>query len=523
MPIRIGEMPNLSAILVGNQPLRKVMVGADTVWQKYRNPVLPDVSDVSLESLEYAGKKLTAENRAGNLFFPMKFPTFRPQNIDFYRNALTFIAEGITGLTLQSIDAALVADIDKFKVLFPMHFFYAMPPRGYEFERKLTFIAEGLPTLESIDRRLVATMGTNLWDLKFPMQFFEEKRNDIWYRNALTFFTEETTVVLMRNGYRVRANGTPDGTGTTLLYLEFDMPTTLQPQNIEIVPLSGNAAPLTLSSNSATEYLLSVGSVLQGEIAVRIVNRDDIDPMPHLVTVYAEGGVPANDYIVEANGVHAEQDTTELTFTFEEEVIGLTSADIIIRPGSGQIRKGIISGSGTEWTLTVSVDIAGEVGVVILKGSINAQQHNVVVNKYNPNTTTYNVSCNGTAGLISSTRLIFTFSQPVSGLDANSVILFPGTGQAVRGQFAEGSGGTHWELLIGVISEGTISVIIGYAGIDESEHAAMVYKGMQVGMSYTVTANGTEDTLTSTALLFNFEPPVAPENFTVTSKTSNTV
>jgi len=126
----------------GKQHLRKVMLGAEVVWQKFSGQ--PPIHDLILESLEHNGIKLVATNQGGNLRFPMFFPDRLRDDYQDYHDRLTFVGNAV--VSLQTIDATLVGDVVENDIHFPMFFFdFDKKPQEGEFDyhRNLTFIANG--------------------------------------------------------------------------------------------------------------------------------------------------------------------------------------------------------------------------------------------------------------------------------------------------------------------------------------------------------------------------------------------
>ena len=64
MPVIREDNPNPKAVKVGNQHLRKIMLGREIVWQKRR---------LGLETIDYNRIKLVATENNGNLKLPMFF------------------------------------------------------------------------------------------------------------------------------------------------------------------------------------------------------------------------------------------------------------------------------------------------------------------------------------------------------------------------------------------------------------------------------------------------------------------
>jgi len=191
MPLLLNNNPNPQAVMLGEQHLRKIMLGEEVVWQRHRSTRVPSIGDIALQTLEHHGVKLQAVNQDGNLFFPMFFP---PRTIDdeqWFLGRLTFL--GDTELSLQTIDAMLQADVVGKDMHFPMFFFDHKPPQDFDFRNRLTFIAN-IPAelaLESMDGLLVAEIEGQR-HMRFPMVFPESRLvNRSEFLGRLTFVRKE--------------------------------------------------------------------------------------------------------------------------------------------------------------------------------------------------------------------------------------------------------------------------------------------------------------------------------------------
>ncbi|MDR1949454.1 MAG: hypothetical protein LBQ38_08680, partial [Spirochaetaceae bacterium] len=177
-------------------------------------------------------------------------------------------------------------------------------------------------------------------------------------------------------------------------------------------------------------------------------------------------------YSVSQNG-NASTTTTSLTFTFSSAVSGLTAADITL--GGTGVSKGGLSGSGTSYTLAITVTSAGNITVGINKSGIESTTKTVTVYKAEtPNDITYSVSQNGNAST-TTTSLTFTFSSAVSGLTAADITL-GGTGVS-KGSLS--GGGTSYTLAITVTGAGNITVAITKSGIESTAKTVTVYRVSQ--------------------------------------------
>jgi hypothetical protein len=73
--------------------------------------------------------------------------------------------------------------------------------------------------------------------------------------------------------------------------------------------------------------------------------------------------------------------TTGIVFRFTTEPLGLTAADIKITNGTGAVTKGNLTGSGTLWTISLTVITKGTVDVSIDKSSIDTGVQTITVFK----------------------------------------------------------------------------------------------------------------------------------------------
>jgi len=147
MPIILNNNPNPQAVMLNGQHLSKIMLGGDVVWQKHRPK--PPEQGVTLESLEYQKVKLKAANQNGNLYFPMFFPDRLRDDYQTYLDRLTFVGKAV--VSLQTIDAMLIADVVENEIFFPMFFFDQKPNDGeFDFRKNCTFIANEPPEPDEV-------------------------------------------------------------------------------------------------------------------------------------------------------------------------------------------------------------------------------------------------------------------------------------------------------------------------------------------------------------------------------------
>jgi hypothetical protein len=128
----------------------------------------------------------------------------------------------------------------------------------------------------------------------------------------------------------------------------------------------GNAwvIPITVS---ATDY------------ASVTITRTGVEAGPKTVMVYKAGVAPPITFNLAANGTINEVPSTQITITFSEAVTGLAAGDITITAGTGAAIRGVLSGSGTTWTVAISDVSPGTVTVGINKEGISATAQPVTV------------------------------------------------------------------------------------------------------------------------------------------------
>ena len=120
----------------------------------------------------------------------------------------------------------------------------------------------------------------------------------------------------------------------------------------------------------------------------------------------------------------------------------------------------------------------------------------------------YTVSADGENGVESSTALTFIFDEAVPDLAGSHISLINGTGAVSPGTLTGGD--KTWTLPITVERAGDITVQIVKDGITSGEKNLTVYlQGTKTVLSWTVTANGTADTETTTALTLTLSGAVS--------------
>jgi hypothetical protein len=201
-------------------------------------------------------------------------------------------------------------------------------------------------------------------------------------------------------GGRITIIGLPSG-GTRAVYV-FSSGTDISTYNaITTAYMNGNYQALgaSLASSSTDTFTLYTwtggvqggGFTGQGSLPVLLLNTggsttDSTNPMYSWATVSFSngegtaafsgftavvlGGSGSVTYTVTADG-SASATTSKIDFVFSEAVTGLSADDITIS-GTGAADKGILSGSGANWSLPLTVTAAGNVTVSINKSGIES-------------------------------------------------------------------------------------------------------------------------------------------------------
>ena len=186
--------------------------------------------------------------------------------------------------------------------------------------------------------------------------------------------------------------------------------------------------------------------------------------------------------------------TTAINLTFGAPVSGLTDDDITVAAGTGAVIRGALTGSGTAWSLPVTVTSLGygNISISINRPGIESRTETVTV--FRPA-----VSWVAAAyGSPYTTAIAFEFDGPVTGLVADNITVTQGTGLVTRGNLT--GSGSSWRLAVGVARAGNVTVSVAITGVESRAETVSVY-----AVSWTASANNTENT---TAIDFTFDAPI---------------
>jgi hypothetical protein len=224
-------------------------------------------------------------------------------------------------------------------------------------------------------------------------------------------------------------------------------------------------------AGSGTTRTLGITVTTAGNVKVKIT-KDGIATTEKDVAVY-KAAASSNDitYSAAADG-NATTSSTGITFTFSAAVADLTAEQITLANDTGDAAKGTLSGSGTSWTLGITVNTAGDVKVGISKAGIEAGEKIVAVQKFVP--IVYTATADGEADTTDSTAIAFVFGAAVEGLTAEQISVTDDTGAVTTGAIS--GSGTNYSLGITVATAGNVKVTITKAGIEAGEKTVAVYK-----------------------------------------------
>ena len=232
---------------------------------------------------------------------------------------------------------------------------------------------------------------------------------------------------------------------------------------------------------ASTDYTLS-GTLTVGTSAVTVTYEGKTTTFTVTVTAASSGDITYT--VARADGVDGTADTTAINFTFSASVTGLTANDITVTNGTGSVTKGALNGSGTSWTLGVTINTAGNVTVSINKSGIESGNKTVTVYKTGQTAITYTaVQTGGADNTADTTGIAFTFSASVTGLTANDITVTNGTGSVTKGTLS--GSGTSWSLGVTVTTAGNVTIAIAKTGIEAGTKNVAVFKAGQTAPTLT--------------------------------------
>ena len=272
--------------------------------------------------------------------------------------------------------------------------------------------------------------------------------------------------------YTAEADGINGADTSSIINFEFSKAVAdLTAYDISVTDGTGSVTKGELTGSGIT-WTLAITVTTAGNVKVSI-NKTGIEAAEKDVAVHKAGEAVGTTYTAAANGTNNSQDSTTITLTFSEAVTDLAADDITVTTGTGSVTKGELSGSGTTWTLGITVVTAGNVKVSINKTGIDGAEKTVTVFKADETVDiTYTVT--GTAGDGTTTGIVFTFSGEVTDLAADDISVADDTGSVTKGELSGSE--TTWTLAITVVTAGNVKVSISKDGIEAGEKDVTVVK-----------------------------------------------
>jgi len=171
--------------------------------------------------------------------------------------------------------------------------------------------------------------------------------------------------------------------------------------------------------------------------------------------------------------------TTEITITLSAAADLLGNNIVVL--STGNVNRGATTGSGTVWKVPItSVTNPGNVSVTINKVGVEPGPQMIrVIKKDEAAPITYEAEADGEPTVTTSTKITFTFSKAVTGLQASDIGFTP-TGAVTKGTLAaDPDDDKVWVLnLTAVETEGNVTVKITKSGIDAGNQTVAVYKAV---------------------------------------------
>ena len=300
---------------------------------------------------------------------------------------------------------------------------------------------------------------------------------------------------LQQIGAELDTDGIP-ATSTTGIKITFS--DTVSSFSTDEVTIGGVATKSGAPTGTGMDWIVPITVIEEGNATVSI-NKSGVEKEEKNVTVYKITQEQDITYTAVADGEAAAVTSTKITFTFEEEIIGLEAADITITNDTGKAVKGTLTGSAKIWDLSISEVVAGDITVKIDKAGIEADEKIVTLHEL----ITWTALADGEAGTTTSTKIIFIFSSALENLLESDIIITKGTGEAAMGALTGSA--KIWDLSISEVAAGDITVKIDKAGIEAAEKIVTLHEKL---ITWTALADGEAGTTSSTEINFSFSETV---------------
>ncbi|HWR40832.1 MAG TPA: cell wall-binding repeat-containing protein [Patescibacteria group bacterium] len=190
-----------------------------------------------------------------------------------------------------------------------------------------------------------------------------------WQSTGLYFKVEATSGVTNAAFTAATADGVADTTTSTKIDLAFDTTIAgLTADDITITNETGAVIKGALTGSGTSWSIVLTSVTTQGDVSVAVAAPAgySISGSPKTVAVYkAVVPTPVTLQTAVANGASGTTTSTKIDLVFGTAIAGLTAADITITGDTGSATKGALTGSGTNWSIAVSVVSEGTVSVAV--------------------------------------------------------------------------------------------------------------------------------------------------------------
>jgi hypothetical protein len=295
---------------------------------------------------------------------------------------------------------------------------------------------------------------------------------------------EEKTVTVYKEGeqplvaYSVMADG--EANTTTSTKIEFNFEEALDGLSAADISLESGTGSVTKGelSGGETSWELAITVHNPGSVTVTI-NKPGIENTGKTAMVHMAGEPSIVDYSLAVNSTTT---STQILFTFDGPVVGLSAADINLESGTGSVTKGGLSGAETGWGLAIIVQTPGDIKVTINKLGIAGEEKTVAV--YKGEVITYTMILDGNNGVTGSEgtpfTLEFTFDQPVAGLTTDDITISgqPDGTVTMDGLYGDDEGSLIWRLdmTLTISTPVNVTVTVKKTGVENVPKPLGLYK-----------------------------------------------
>jgi len=194
--------------------------------------------------------------------------------------------------------------------------------------------------------------------------------------------------------------GEVDGSGigkadTTDIVINFSAEvSTLGSTNVQIITTNRAAkkfgtVPVKGAGNTWEVPIDVLGA---GDIEVRIQNLSGVETATKTVKIYKDGAADPIGWLPSVDGAAGTATTTKINFHFDKAVTGLEPSHITLTNVTGAATRGAVTGSGQDWSVSISNVSAGTIKVKIAYGDIDTAEKTVTVHKSNVAGADYDIS-----------------------------------------------------------------------------------------------------------------------------------